>query len=276
MLPRRPGWSWHDIRSTGLAWWLLGRDAQSLELTDLVVTKLAQSSMAKLRSPSTTWDKAVWGRAPTEEPGVARKLAVDEAFFWSVVLGATMNKLRALVRTGLFREANGGSGAVLQGLAALLQHAKAEEPQFLRKNAFRLLELHRFHLASALFLLSGSCEEACRVLSKNLRDLQLALLVARKHPEVTSTLVLDKLDSLERDSRSPLFDPWLRLLLAYHANDPLAAQLACNTACAKSDGCVAEASPPSAETVVLFDNSLRMSVDAATLPRVAEQLFSSK
>ena len=104
---------------------------------------------------------------------------MDEAVFWSVVLGATAPKLRALCKTGLFKEGQGGQ------LWTLLSHERANEPAFLRKNAFRLLELHRFHLAAALFLLAGSCEEALQIISRHLKDLQLCVLVARdpKHRE---------------------------------------------------------------------------------------------
>ena len=104
---------------------------------------------------------------------------MDEAVFWSVVLGASCPKLRALCKTGLFKEEAGGQ------LWTLLSHERANEPAFLRKNAFRLLELHRFHLAAALFLLAGSCEEALQIISRHLKDLQLCVLVARdpKHRE---------------------------------------------------------------------------------------------
>lgn len=48
------------------------------------------------------------------------------------------------------------------------------------RNAFRLLQLHRYHLAAALFLLSGAVEEAALVLANHLKDLQLVILVTRR------------------------------------------------------------------------------------------------
>ncbi|CAE7201983.1 DMXL2 [Symbiodinium sp. CCMP2592] len=215
---------WQMMRATGVGWW------GSPALLDQIVTRLAQASMAKLRSGSShslaatvskhsrpqssaddrTFDAGVWGRAPEEQEQVARKLAVDEAVFWSVVLGASCGKLRALCKTGLFREAaEAGAGGQLW---TLLSHERANEPLFLRKNAFRLLELHRFHLAAALFLLAGSCEEALQIISRHLKDLQLCVLVARdpKHREALQKV-------LQRTEQAEAEDLWLRRLLAYHS-----------------------------------------------------------
>ncbi|CAE7670819.1 DMXL2 [Symbiodinium sp. CCMP2456] len=210
LVPGSPS-CWQMMRATGVGWW-----GSAL---DQIVTRLAQASMAKLRSSSShslslavarqsqssvaTFDAGVWGRAPEEQEQVARKLAVDEAVFWSVVLGATAPKLRALCKTGLFKEGQGGQ------LWTLLSHERANEPAFLRKNAFRLLELHRFHLAAALFLLAGSCEEALQIISRHLKDLQLCVLVARdpKHREALQKVL----------QRTEAEDVWLRRLLAYHS-----------------------------------------------------------
>ncbi|CAE7211195.1 DMXL2 [Symbiodinium microadriaticum] len=204
---------WQMMRATGVGWW-----GSAL---DQIVTRLAQASMAKLRSSSShalpqsslaSFDAGVWGRAPEEQEqavqAVARKLAVDEAVFWSVVLGATAPKLRALCKTGLFKEGQGGQ------LWTLLSHERANEPAFLRKNAFRLLELHRFHLAAALFLLAGSCEEALQIISRHLKDLQLCVLVARdpKHREALQKV-------LQRTEAAAAEDLWLTRLLAHHGRD---------------------------------------------------------
>ena len=62
---------WPFLRRRGAAWWL------SKELLDLLVTKLAQSSLAKLRS-ETQKDFEV------EERIAQRRQKVDEAVFWSV------------------------------------------------------------------------------------------------------------------------------------------------------------------------------------------------
>ncbi|CAE8708750.1 unnamed protein product, partial [Polarella glacialis] len=218
-------WSWPELRRTGLAWWLGGAGTQ--EQLDALVTKFAQHSLARLRAPSAIWShkvsgtdteasqREVWGSAPSEDPCVARLLAIDEAVFWSVLLGAKIPKLRALLKTGLLKEAYqpGRSGPGSGGLAGLLMHEHIGEVTFLRKNAFKLLTLHRFHLAAALFLLGECYDEAARVLAGHLRDLQLVLLVSRRCPEVGKTLLRDRLEETSAD------DPWLSLLLAWHAGD---------------------------------------------------------
>ncbi|CAK9030777.1 Uncharacterized protein SCF082_LOCUS19343 [Durusdinium trenchii] len=140
--------SWPELRCSNVAYWLGTRQAQSLELVEFLLTRLVQSSLAKLRS-NTQGGSLEMSDAQAEARSNSRRQNIDEAVFWSVVLGSNVTKLRALLRTGLLRESQTG------GLAVLLQHERVGEPDFLRKNAFRLLELHRFHLSAALFLLSG-------------------------------------------------------------------------------------------------------------------------
>eukprot|EP00439_Symbiodinium_sp_Y106_P037507 s6779_g4.t1 len=259
--------SWQMMRATGVGWW------GSSALLDQIVTRLAQASMAKLRSGSShslaatvalkprsqssaddrTFDTGVWGRAPEEQEQVARKLAVDEAVFWSVVLGASCPKLRALCKTGLFKEEAGGQ------LWTLLSHERANEPAFLRKNAFRLLELHRFHLAAALFLLAGSCEEALQIISRHLKDLQLCVLVARdpKHREALQKV-------LQRTEQAEAEDLWLRRLLAYHSRE---------AGCA-GWGAAEPAQPEKrAATAAAADfDGLRLSHRSAALPEVERRI----
>ena len=78
---------WCVLRRRSVAWWL------SKELLDLLVTRLAQSSLAKLRSETQKDFEA-------EERIAQRRQKVDEAVFWSVVLGSNVTKLRALLRAG--------------------------------------------------------------------------------------------------------------------------------------------------------------------------------
>ena len=260
---KRAPWSWQSFRLCGVAWWL------EMPLLDQLITRLAQASTAKLRCASTTWTQKkndVWGVAPAEQETFARRLAVDEAVFWSVLLGATVSRLKALVRTGLFREEKTKESTKL---AQLFEHPKAQAAQsdtngdgsngFLRKNAFRCLELHRFHLAAALFLLSGSCAEACQVVQRHLKDLQLCVLVARKRNDL-EVLRSTMQNTLQNQNHCCHNDPWLRFLLAWHAGTKMEAVNAANAAAANADAAAAaagvglptEAAGPSAETFPLL------------------------
>ncbi|CAJ1356682.1 unnamed protein product [Effrenium voratum] len=232
ILDQLPCGDWEQLRRRGVGWWL--GDQNSLELLDVIVTKLAQSSLAKLRSNSSTWSGA-W--CEQEDAAQKRRKAIDEAVFWSTVLGSSVNKLRALMRAGLLKESDG------KGLSALLQHEKVHEPEFLWKNAFRLLQLHRYHLAAGLFLLSGSVEEAARVLASHVKDLQLVIVVTRRHRDVLATLLGHHLQTN---------DPWRRLLLSHL-------------------GSAAEAVEAEADAE-MFDSLLTCDSDAACLSAVAEQL----
>lgn len=218
-------WCWAELRRSGVAWWLGGCNNLAKAELDSIVKKLAQASLNKLKQPSTTWDAnrsselfSIWGCAPSEDACVARRLAIDEAVFWSVVMGAKIPKLRVLAHTGLLREPDPPNSTGTQGRAggieALLQHERVAQPDFLRKNAFRLLQLHRYHLAATLFLLCDCFDEAARVLAGHLRDLQLVLVVTRSCREIARPLLLDRLAEMSPDS-----DPWLSFMLAWHAGD---------------------------------------------------------
>eukprot|EP00435_Cladocopium_sp_Y103_P012833 s2635_g3.t1 len=236
---------WSELRRNGVAWWISAREPQGLELLNLLVTKLAQSSLAKLRS-QTQLGGALEIMDANEARSNVRRQNIDEAVFWSVVLGSTIPKLRALLKTGLLRESQQG------GLAVLLQHEKVGEPEFLRKNAFRLLQLHRYHLAAALFLLSAAVEEAALVLANHLQDLQLVLIVTRRHPDVCHGIMKKCLEDL------PDGDPWLRLLLAYHGGHTVRPSFSENVTSAEQE---------------LFDRSLRLCRDASGWAKVADQLL---
>lgn len=235
---------WSELRRNGVGWWISARDPQGLELLNLLVTKLAQSSLAKLRS-QTQLGGALEIMDANEARSNVRRQNIDEAVFWSVVLGSTIPKLRALLKTGLLRESQQG------GLAVLLQHEKVGEPEFLRKNAFRLLQLHRYHLAAALFLLSDAVEEAALVLANHLQDLQLVLVVTRRHPDVCHGIMKKCLEDLPDD-------PWLRLLLAYHGGDTVRPSFSENVTSAEQE---------------IFDRSLRLCQDARGLAKVVDQLL---
>ncbi|CAE7234336.1 Dmxl2 [Symbiodinium necroappetens] len=242
LVPGSP-FGWQMMRATGVGWW-------GSALDQIVTPQRPQSSLS-------TFDAGVWGRAPEEQEQVARKLAVDEAVFWSVVLGATAPKLRALCKTGLFKEGQGGQ------LWTLLSHERANEPAFLRKNAFRLLELHRFHLAAALFLLAGSCEEALQIISRHLKDLQLCVLVARdpKHREALQK-VLQRTEAAAEDL-------WLMRLLAHHGGaEAMAAMEPAATASTASPA--SPATMPRAQLHQSFDG-LRLS-QTRLLPEVERRI----
>lgn len=237
---------WSELRRNGVGWWISAREAQGLELLNLLVTKLAQASLAKLRSQTQLGGALEIMDSANEARSNVRRQNIDEAVFWSVVLGSSIPKLRALLKTGLLRESQQG------GLAVLLQHEKVGEPEFLRKNAFRLLQLHRYHLAAALFLLSDAVEEAALVLANHLQDLQLVLLVTRRHPDVCHGIMKKCLEDI------PAGDPWLRLLLTYHGGDTVRPSFSENETSAQQE---------------LFDRSLRLCQDASGLAEVVDKLL---
>jgi len=243
-------WSWPEIRRTGVGWWLCGAGT---EVLDALVTKLAQSAVAQLRQKATSAQPALFR---TDSAVVSAKFMADEALFWYVLLGTKLARLRALLKTGIL------SGE--PALTKLLEHPRSGEAQFIRKNAFRLLQLHRFHLAAALFVLSDSHDEAARVVAGHLCDLQLVLVLTRHRPAVAKQLLLDHMDS-------PLAqrDPWLRMLLAWHAGDRDAV-LRCTQPA--EPACIMEPVPDGMAPVPLFDGALRLSSSDEGLQEVGQHL----
>lgn len=290
-------WSWPELRRTGIGWWLWGGDAQGQ--LDALVTKLAQSAMAKLKKLATSDEGLIrsasaanGGEAsanlPEKKPSLcemadmismAKRQAVDEGVFWSVLLGAGLPKLKALVRTGLLRDpgTTNGSGC----LAALLDHPKSADPAFLRKNAFRLLQLHRFHLAAAVFMLSESYADAAQVVANHLGDLQLMLVLTRKHREAATHVLRERV----RESRPTGDDPWREFLVAWHLGDFETARR-CADECGDARGEGGERQHSEArgedilevgETESLFDGVFRRSrPQGKELRAVAEILMSGQ
>merc|ERR1711870_85370 len=133
-----------------------------------------------------------------------------------------------------------------------------------RKNAFRLLQLHRFHLAAALFLLSDGHEEAARVVAGHMQDLQLMLILTRQRPDVAAPLLRDSLD----ESTFCTYDPWLRFLLAWHAGDTTAARCTADPQQVHYSDHKGDLANP-----ILFDGSLRLSSVCEGLDEVAQILL---
>lgn len=275
-------WFWPQIRRTGLVWWLHGGGTQGatpapeLEQLDKLVTKLAQSASAQIRHFEKTGN--LLGAPPAASASTVdksdaainktmRRLA-DEAVFWYVLMGFKVEKLRALMKTGaLWSE---------PALNSLLQHERATDAEFMSKNAFRLIQLHRFHLAAALFMLCEAYEEAGRVVVSRLKDCQLLLLLARRKPEVSAPLLADLVTGIE--------DVWVRLLVAWHSGDSkMAAQCARDPKsqmAAKPEALEVEwpdAEDPIEEDLTLFDGTLRQVghniAGLAGLVEVARTLF---
>lgn len=281
-------WTWAELRQTAIGWWLAAPgDEQQLEA---LVTKLAQSSMVRLRkiaSPESPRHKAMRnGTGPEEDPleaeeeaarqAAAKRHALDEGVFWSVLLGAGVPKLKALLRTGVLKEHTTGSGGSLE---ALLQHPKSSDPEFLRKNAFRLLQLHRYHLAAAVFLLSGSFAEAAQVVATRMEDLQLMLLVTRKNKACARRL----LEEHVIDGHHKSGDPWLSFLLSWHLGDHESCRRRAN-ACSAAALAQQEQNLPNAvmsltfngveaEAEPLFDGVLRLCTRNGELEHIANALL---
>lgn len=251
-------WSWPELRLTGIGWWLCGEGSE--QLLDSLVTKLAQSAMKQLRDHEN--DIHVEFNA-----ALAKKTAnafVDRAIFWSVMQGATLAKLKILAQTGALKAD--------PSFSALIKHPKIDEPDFLRRNAWKVLQLRRHHLAAAFFWLSGGLDEAARVLSGHHGDFQLALLMCRRHPDIVAPLLLDRLT----DSPLATQDPSLRFLLAWRAGDLDAARRAAAEAMDESrlsQDQIDNSGSDKAPAVLLFDDTLRTSVRCASLREVALKLL---
>lgn len=136
-----------------------------------------------------------------------------------------------------------------------MNHKNIGDPEFLRKNAWKVLQLRRYHLAASFFSLSGGTEEAARVLAGHLGDMQLALVFMRRRPDIMRPLLLDRLN----DSPLAAQDPCLRLLLAWRAGDKEAARAAVTRPEAVHQESGEDAGREAPPTVLLFDSTLRPS-----------------
>jgi len=252
-------WSWPELRRTGLGWWLSGTEL------DAVVTKLAQGAVQRLRRESSLGEAFSRTSPTTSTPRIgasdadrSRRRLVDEAVFWYVAgrvpaagqavkqgdyLRTMVAQLRALLKTGVLK----GEPA----LDKLLNHTNSEQVQFMWKNALRLLSLHRFHLAASLFVLSGHTAEAAKVVAVRMRDVQLAIVLARRDSQALRPVVRECLEESPLAQR----DAWLRFLLQWHAGDVEGASATARTAIQAS----LEQPPPDVREV-LFDGALRLSL----------------
>lgn len=293
-------WSWEVLRQTAVGWWLHGPDGA--KQLDVIVLKVAQCMLARLRTacsgeasgvaddatPRFGSDASARLSGPGCASGASRGQR-DEAFFWCVASGARTARLRQLLRAGAWGQ------EPEPALEALLQNEGMEDPGWLRRNAFRLLQLHRYHLASALFHLSdeiagGGEGDAPRVVAAHLGDLQLALVLSRGRPEAVAPLLRGELDS------SPLVcrDAWLHFLLAWRLGDIARAKLC--AAAAKSsevDAVAAQQQQPRALSLAtderrpqrqrerdgspaLFDGVLQLSLDPTGLEEFARVLVGEE
>jgi len=239
-------WIWQDIRSTGLVWWLRkpvvnigSSDVHNVKLLDQILTKCAQAGLARLKRMRAA------DPMPDAESLAQRRHVGDEIIFWYVLLGANIQKLSALFKTGMLED---------EGVQRLLEHPRSSEAEMLRKNAFALLGKHRFFLAAALFHLGGFVEDAARVCSKNLSDLQLMLLATRKDADLARQLLQDQLEG--SDARR---DPWVKLLLSWHCG-----QL--------DDEVVGLEAVELDNSLPLFDGVLGGSGSAVNLPEVVKRM----
>jgi len=209
--PREQGqWSWSWVRRTAIGWWLYdtsggagppgGASAYLGGLLDSVVAKLAQSCLTRIRTQDIfDLNERKSGKA-------------DEALFWFIVGGASIAKIRALLKT----DAMSGDPA----LSRFFSRDLSSEPDVARKNAFKLLQIHRFHLAAAVFILSGALDDAVNVVLRYIGDLQLALILCRHDRRVAAPALRDALEQVA----APQQDRWLCFLLCWHLGDLSAAK----------------------------------------------------
>jgi hypothetical protein len=242
-------WSWQELRRTGLGWWLAGSSGTAL--ADMVVARLLQSATAQLRSASSQ------PALVRTDSSIDRRMKglVDEMFFWCVLSGAKLARLRALVKTGILKAE--------PAVATLLEHPRSSDAQFLRKNAFRLLSIHRFHLAASLFMLCGSHDEAARVVAHRLQDIQLLLLVTRHCPDIATPLLHECLRELSLTAGR---DAWLHFLLLWHAGDR---EAALHSAAEAASTCSLADEEVNGN---LFDGALRLSLRPEGLQEVSQKI----
>lgn len=275
-------WFWPQVRRAGICWWLCGAGAKGvqaqtveLELLDGLVIKLAQSALAHLRHFERTGKLlgmpggAAQSLAPAFLESKMTRRLTDEAVFWYAVQGAQLPKLHALVRTGTL-----GSEP---GLRLLMEHKRSSEPAFIKKNAFYVLSMHRYHLAAALFSFIGCHEEAAQVIVKHMRDPQLLLLLLRRHTDILSTKLAEILVNSSQDN-----DPWMRVLVAWHTGNPQAARQCAEEVSQRpqpteeQEGAGGWSRQVSSEEPVLFANALRVAgqgVERRDLLQVVNTLF---
>mmetsp|Transcript_58873 Transcript_58873/g.170280 ORF Transcript_58873/g.170280 Transcript_58873/m.170280 type:complete len:693 (-) Transcript_58873:192-2270(-) len=254
-------WDWPQVRRTCVGWWLCGIGAGThyarhvpapeVGLADTIVANLWRSAMTSLRAFEKT-GRLPGNTAKVEEPDTKRigRQLTDEVVFWYALMGTTLTKLRALLKTGAL-----SSEPALQ---QLFSHERSEEPEFMRKNAFRLLQLHRYHLAVALFVLSDSYEEAARVVVSHLRDLQLLLVLLRRQPQLSLPLLREHVSGLSPKERA---DPWLRALLEWQMGGE-AERAAPNIG--DGAGVMPDLDTPPVELEPLFDAAVRLSAAGAS------------
>lgn len=199
LLTSRPDWydwlDWSLLQRTGVAWWVLGKD----ELDDFLVQRLCQASRERLRLRQRSLGAQGWQLEVRE----LRELE-DEWLFWCIVQGLSLRQLQALLRVPEL------SGAT--GMRTLFEHPHVKEPSFLKKNASRLRQIHRYKFAAALFLLAESPDDAAVILAHYCRDSQLMLLALRKHPEARKKCLRGLLDDRPQD-------PWLQLCVVAHIGE---------------------------------------------------------
>ena len=146
--------------------------------------------------------------------------ARDEVVFWFVVLGHPQ-KLRTAM-SQLFT----GDPELVQFLSRDL--GAPEQQLMVKKNAFRLLQLHRYLLCIACFVLCKSLPEAVNVCRRRIRDPHLALLLCRLKsdavdedgvlkPGPDTTALLSEIQG----SAEKRCDYWLLSLLAWQQGDYL-------------------------------------------------------
>jgi hypothetical protein len=251
-------WSWAELRRRGVAWWLRGP-----KQLDAVIAKLAAAAVQRLRKFHAENDGSPLLERPTTETTKQHRKHIDETVFWFVAgrqqleLQVVTAQLRALWKTGVLKGE--------PGFEALLSHERSSDPSWIRQNAFSLLQKHRYHLATALLLMSGSLEDALRVVIRQLRDFQLAALLSRRNKEAIVPHFLEWLGEPVAQN-----DPWLQFLLAWHAGDKGAATAACQ----KDSSALSSMDPyPDDGEVKLFDKCMRPARSSAALRLLGQKLL---
>jgi len=250
-------WCWGNLRHAAVGWWLHGVD--SVELLETVVTKMSRFAMVRLRKHIADTAREF----ETRQPDRKTRDFIDEVIFWLTVLSPSLSKLQALHKTGVI------SGD--PGLNMFFKHSRLGQVEFMRKNAFACRKKHRFRLAASIFLLNDCTEDAARVVAGDMHDVQLMLVLARRHPDLAAKLLRRALE----DSPLASQDPWLRLLVAWHAGDR-GAELrgACGVALEGSNTCdELDAAVEDDGAQPLFDGALRLCVRRHGLAEVVETLL---
>ena len=173
---QKPGFLWEDLRAVGGGFWI-GNHKTLKEYAE----KVAKNTFNVTKQPL-------------------------DAALWYLAMG------KKSVLWGLFKSVGD------QRMSGFFGNDFNEERWITaaQNNGFKLLSLQRFHHAIAFFLLGGALEEATHICTKNLKDIQLAIVLARLYSNGEPNAVLDGLLAQQGEEEE---DPFVRHMALWIKKD---------------------------------------------------------